>query len=202
MPDPIPSVVIVGGGASGTLAAIHLLRAAPVRVVLVEPGAPGRGVAYATPSAAHVLNVPAGKMSAFPDAPGDFLGWLRAGPLPEATAATFAPRALFGRYLAETLARAARDAAPGAALRIVQDTAVSADASGVVRLAGGETLRADRIVLALGQRAPAMLPALDSLPRRRRRRRPVGAGRARQRARARAARRDWIDDGGRGARPV
>ncbi len=163
MPDPIPSVAIVGGGASGTLAAIHLLRAAPVRVVLVEPGAPGRGVAYATPSVAHVLNVPAGKMSAFPDAPTGFLDWLRAGPLPEATASTFAPRALFGRYLDETLAHTSRAAAPGAALRIVRDMATSVDASGVVRLATGETLRADRVVLALGQSAPAALSVLEGL---------------------------------------
>ena len=38
----------------------------------------GRGVAYSTTSDAHLLNVPAAGMSAFPDEPGHFLQWARA----------------------------------------------------------------------------------------------------------------------------
>ena len=146
MPDPvIPTLAIVGGGASGTLVAIHALAQAraPLAVVLVEARPEvGRGVAYATAHALHRLNVPAGKMSAFPDAPADFLGWLRSGPVPEATAATFAPRGLFGRYLAETLAATAHAAAPGVTLRVIHDTAVAVEPSGAVRLASGETVGA------------------------------------------------------------
>ncbi|HEX9952174.1 MAG TPA: FAD/NAD(P)-binding protein, partial [Rubricoccaceae bacterium] len=70
MPDPVvPTLAIVGGGASGTLVAIHALAQAraPLAVVLVEARAKiGQGVAYSTPDSAHRLNVPAGKMSAFP----------------------------------------------------------------------------------------------------------------------------------------
>ena len=41
-------------------------------------GAFGRGVAYATNSAHHLLNVPAGKISAFGEEPDHFLDWLQA----------------------------------------------------------------------------------------------------------------------------
>ncbi len=57
------TVAVVGGGASGTLVAAHLLKNAscPLRVVLYEPRpAPGMGVAYGTADVAHRLNVPAG----------------------------------------------------------------------------------------------------------------------------------------------
>src|ERR1700733_11948385 len=71
-------VVIVGAGFSGTMVAVHLARAAPgLRVLIAErEGAFGRGVAYGTDSLRHLLNVPAAKMSAFPDVPGHFAEWL------------------------------------------------------------------------------------------------------------------------------
>ncbi|HEX8299417.1 MAG TPA: FAD/NAD(P)-binding protein [Rubricoccaceae bacterium] len=168
MPDPqTPTLAIIGGGASGTLVAVHALARArtPLRVVLIEPRAEiGRGVAYGTPDAAHRLNVPAGKMSAFPDVPDDFQTWLQAGPMPDATLATFAPRGLYGHYLAETLRRSSQDATPGVTLRRVRDTAIAVEPSGAVHLASGETLQATRVVLALGQTTGGSLPALDGLP--------------------------------------
>ncbi|MDX2114466.1 MAG: FAD/NAD(P)-binding protein [Planctomycetota bacterium] len=106
-------VVIVGAGFSGTLTAIHLLRDpdARVHVTLVDrTGRFGPGVAYATRRHEHVLNVPAGRMGAFPEAPGHFLEWLKRN---EPTAAgAFVPRALYGRYLAELLTEAAKNS-PG-----------------------------------------------------------------------------------------
>ena len=73
-------LVIVGGGASGTLLAAQLLRNArgPLRVALLEKmGRVGPGLAYSTESPSHLLNVPAGGMSAFPDEPEHFLRWIR-----------------------------------------------------------------------------------------------------------------------------
>ncbi len=103
--------------------------------------------------------MPAGKTSAFPDAPADFLDWLRDGPPPEATATTFAPRALFGRYLGETLAR---NAAPGATLRIVRDPAASVDVWGTVRLTGIET-DAHGALVGADRRVSDVLFALEPL---------------------------------------
>ena len=84
-PFPAPGsevIAVIGGGFSGTLVAVNLARAAgdrSLRIVLFERAARfARGVAYATPSPQHLLNVPAAMMSALVDQPGHFLAWLRA----------------------------------------------------------------------------------------------------------------------------
>ncbi|MFN3432504.1 MAG: FAD/NAD(P)-binding protein, partial [Candidatus Sericytochromatia bacterium] len=72
-------IAILGGGFSGTMVAANLLRRAsgPLTVAVVERReALGRGVAYSTTESCHLLNVPAGAMSAWPDEPGHFLDWL------------------------------------------------------------------------------------------------------------------------------
>ncbi len=89
-------VAIVGGGASGTLVAVQLLRQArgPWRIALIErSGALARGLAYGPAESCHLLNVPAAGMSALPDDEGHFARW--SGAAPDA----FVPRALYGAYL-------------------------------------------------------------------------------------------------------
>jgi uncharacterized NAD(P)/FAD-binding protein YdhS len=74
------SIAIIGGGFSGTLLAVHLLRRAPsgVRISLIERSTRfATGLAYGTQHAGHLLNVPAGRMGAFHDKPDDFLSWLQ-----------------------------------------------------------------------------------------------------------------------------
>jgi hydroxyacylglutathione hydrolase len=44
------------------------------------------------------------KISAFPDQPHHFLDWLRENDYPATTEETFAPRAVFGRYIQSLLA--------------------------------------------------------------------------------------------------
>lgn len=157
-PDPDQTVVIVGAGFSGTLAAVHLLaRAAPAarHVVLVErSGVFGRGLAYGVDDDNLLLNVPAGNMSALPEAPDHFLEFCRAVD-PAFAAGSFVPRRLYGEYLQQTLAEAER-AAPGRLTRVVAEaTALRREAGGfALGLAGGVTLRAARVVLALGHAAP------------------------------------------------
>ena len=65
-PTEVPTVVVVGGGFSGSVTAAQLLRRGSdypsgLRVVLVErQGAIGEGLAYSTRQPCHLLNVPAG----------------------------------------------------------------------------------------------------------------------------------------------
>ena len=82
-------------------------------IALFEPGTPGLGVAYATDRPEHLLNVPSGRMSAFPDRADDFLDWLAAQPgfvdVPRATlAGAFAPRREYAAYLRERLGQASQ----------------------------------------------------------------------------------------------
>jgi uncharacterized NAD(P)/FAD-binding protein YdhS len=127
------------------------------RVILIDqrPGF-GLGLAYSTPSLRHLLNVPAGKISALPDQPDHFLNWLRKNHDPAATEKTFAPRAVFGRYIQSLLASAGP---------IVQEIArvhdVRLDDDGaVLALDNGCELRADLVVLATGNFDPAPLPGI------------------------------------------
>src|ERR1700760_439522 len=99
-------VIIIGGGASGTLLAVQLLRdpSARIRVTLVEKGQkPGFGLAYSTSNPEHLLNVRAANMSAFADDPDHFVRWLGtdriAGELHCADRFCFAPRKIYGRYI-------------------------------------------------------------------------------------------------------
>ena len=158
-----PAVVaVVGAGAAGTLTAIHLVAGAtedrrPLHLVLVDPRPqPGRGVAYSTTDTRHLLNVPAGGMSAFPDRPGHLVDWLRAHGSPDAAPADFVPRADYARYLDATLADQL-DAAPHVRLehrcrRVLHARPVP----GGVHLAldDGSVLTADAMVLAPGIFAP------------------------------------------------
>jgi uncharacterized NAD(P)/FAD-binding protein YdhS len=149
-----PSVAVVGGGASGTLLAAHLLRAGATRVVLIERGERiGRGVAYGTRYPRHLLNVPAASMSGIPDEPEHFLRFAREHHDRSTAPTAFLPRMVYGAYLESLLAESERLAAPGATLLRRQGEVVDIR-DGVLTLADGARLRADRVVLALGNLPP------------------------------------------------
>jgi uncharacterized NAD(P)/FAD-binding protein YdhS len=162
------TVAVAGGGASGTLAALALVRGGSrIRVAIVDPSERlGRGVAYSTACPLHVLNVPAGKMSAFPDDPDHFVRWLAARSGETYGPASFVPRALYGDYLGE-LAEAARASAP-ARLRHVAALAIDVRtrADGVrIACSNGETIEADALVVASGNAAPAAWPNVTAAAR-------------------------------------
>lgn len=146
-------VVVIGAGASGTLAAVHLLRSGvPVELLLVDrSGEFGPGRAYRTGDPGHLLNTAAEKMSAFDDDPGHFVRWSGADP------GAFLPRHDYGRYLAETLraetVRAVAHRTGDVVVRFVADTATgltAADDGVTVELARTGPLHADFAVLAPG----------------------------------------------------
>jgi uncharacterized NAD(P)/FAD-binding protein YdhS len=146
-------VAIVGGGASGALQALHLLRAGASRVTLIErERAPGRGVAYSTGRPEHLLNVPARRMSAFPDDCGHFTRWFEAR---GGGADDFAPRRLYGDYLEALLAAA------GDGLETVRGEAIDIVPGESVRLADGRAIEADAAVLAPGNFKPATPRGID-----------------------------------------
>lgn len=152
-----PTVAVVGGGASGMLAAVQLLRAAdrddqPLRVVLIDRADRSGGVAYSTRDPNHLLNVTAARMSALPDEPDHFTHW-RAARTGTFDPGEYAPRREFRHYLEEVLA-ASRNSSGRAVMlaRLVADVAAAGPCSGHVRLrlADGGTLDADAAIIALG----------------------------------------------------
>ena len=163
-----PTIAIIGAGFSGTMLCLHLLRetASTTRILLIERGATfGPGQAYGTDHASHLLNVPAGRMSAFPDQPSHFLTWLQDQPTerlggPTPTATTFVPRSLYGAYLQDLLA----EAAPSDRLETVSGkvVAITRDAGGVtLHLDQDRSLTATMAVLATGNNPLTTVPVAD-----------------------------------------
>jgi uncharacterized NAD(P)/FAD-binding protein YdhS len=168
----VTTIAVIGAGFSGTLLSLHLLRRcpAPTRVVLIERNSKfGPGLAFSTGNPNHILNVPAGRMSAFHERPDDFLNWLCEQPdqpcaeeLP--TAETFAPRRAFGAYvrslLNEEIKRSGSDR-----LRLVHADAIALDRSGHplrISLADGRAIDVDYVALAVGNFPPEPLPAANA----------------------------------------
>lgn len=160
-------IVVVGGGASGTLVAAQLLRLGrdrPTTVRLVEP-APvvGRGLAYRTRDLVHRLNVPAGRMSALPDDPDHFLRWA-ATREPAVDAWSYLPRAWYGPYLEDLLAESVAGSGE-TRLDVLQGTAARVQVVdderglGLLWLADGRCVPYDHLVLATGHAGPTPLPA-------------------------------------------
>ncbi|MFY9950465.1 MAG: FAD/NAD(P)-binding protein [Candidatus Sulfotelmatobacter sp.] len=107
-PSPVSDsqvdILIIGGGFSGTMLAVHLLRHTDLSIAVVDRGTlPGRGVAYGSPHRFHLLNVPAGEMSAWSDAPDDFLSWARIHFDTSLQARSFPPRSIYGAYVGSVL---------------------------------------------------------------------------------------------------
>jgi len=147
------SIAIVGGGFSGTLAAVHLSRRLPhLSIVLFEESSEtGPGLAYGTRSSDHLLNIRAGAMSAFGDAPDDFRRFASRELGREVSPDEFLPRSLYGDYLRHLL-RLARIVAPALEVRQarVQDIVSGEDGRARLLLKNGETFEASRVVLATG----------------------------------------------------
>ncbi len=149
-------VAVIGSGACGSLVAAQFRRVAhpTARLALIEAGArAARGLSYGTPYGAHLLNVPAGRMSGLVADPDHFVRWLKAR-MPQAHAGTFAPRSLYGTYLTELLDER-RPNYPE--IVHVSGTAIGLTQSGgrwVAHLHDGRTLTARAIVLALGNLPP------------------------------------------------
>jgi uncharacterized NAD(P)/FAD-binding protein YdhS len=160
-------IAIIGGGASGVLAAIQLLRQArtAIHIVLVGSALPlADGVAYSTRRAEHLLNVPAGKMSAFAERPGDFVDFLRGEPaFGGVDEAELARRYIGRRHYADYLRERLRQARQGSAatFEAVHDRVIGLEKHDDMlrlQLARQGELHARGVVLAVGN-ALRPLPA-------------------------------------------
>ena len=168
-----PSIAVIGAGFSGTLLSLHLLRHCPpgTHIRLIERNRRfGPGQAYSTEHPNHLLNVPAGRMSAFPDRPLHFLDWLQTQPPHElggvaSDAGSFVPRRLFGAYIRDQLHAALRQRSP-VQLELLHGRVVSIaqePRSLRLRFEGGDDVVTDIAVLALGNFVPEPIPVADCM---------------------------------------
>jgi uncharacterized NAD(P)/FAD-binding protein YdhS len=156
MTEQTCDAAIIGGGFAGTALALQLQARLPQdsRILMFEPASRlGPGLAYSTPDPAHLLNVPAGGMSLFPDDPEHFSRWLAGRPgapvAPAEGGPVFAPRLLYGAYLEEQLATP-RSGARIEALHRLVDGVERLPEGGFRLRAGAESWRVAQVVLAMG----------------------------------------------------
>ncbi|MBE9207335.1 FAD/NAD(P)-binding protein [Nostoc sp. LEGE 06077] len=167
------TIVIVGGGFSGSLVATHLLKTAsqPLTIKLIERSHQiGKGIAYSTDTNCHLLNVSAGNMSAFAHDPGHLLRWLHHNNneltsflSAEVNPSSFIPRKVYGLYIQSVLAEAEATAPSDIRLERLTDEVVGIepeDKGAMISLRSGRCFTADKVVLALGN-APFTPPAID-----------------------------------------
>lgn len=145
------SIMIVGGGFSGSALAIQLAHRGIASTIIESRNEVARGAAYSTSSDEHLLNVNAGKMSLWPDKPSDFaehLGGEGLGPQ------DFVSRRRFGDYVEAQLASASENGR----VTLIRDRAIAArpsDCGWSIDLANGETVSGIGLVLANGNQPPA-----------------------------------------------
>src|SRR5450830_1132714 len=168
-------VLIIGGGLSGTMLAVQLLRLPGQRQILViEPRAElGRGEAYSAVELGHTLNGNAARMSVDPDNADDLTQWLTAyigaGGWPESDqqhvpiSELFPPRGIFGLYAQQRLAEAkALSTSTVEHIRAeVVDLQVEPAAT-LLTLDNGQQLRGAQAVLATGMFPAARTPQTES----------------------------------------
>lgn len=168
-------VLIIGGGLSGTMLAVQLLRLPGQRQILViEPRAElGRGEAYSAVELGHTLNGNAARMSVDPDNADDLTEWLTdfigAGGWPESDqqhvpiSELFPPRGIFGVYAQQRLAEAKAQSA--SSVEHVRGEVVDLrveEAATLLTLDNGQQLRGAFAVLATGMFPAARTPQTES----------------------------------------
>ena len=157
-------VVVVGGGCSGVLTTLQLLRQAHgshCGVVLVDSRPRfGRGLAYSIWDDSMLLNVPAGNMSALADEPNHFMEYCREMD-PSLNGGSFVSRRIYGDYLEHVLATTAASSSVellrirGQVVRIQS----APDRGGFeVTLADGAVVMAGDVILACGFLGAQKLP--------------------------------------------
>ena len=145
-------VAIIGGGFSGTMTAAQLARKGVASVLIEKAQQLGLGAAYSTTDPAHLLNVPAGNMSAWADVPADFAR--RTGD-PNA----FALRRDYGAYLRSIL----EEAVSTGCVSVIGGAASAARKSEpgwTISVEGEAPIASDALVVAIGNQPPGRLSAL------------------------------------------
>lgn len=121
--DKRTNVAVIGGGFSGAMVVAQIVKQCEGSITIDwfdTKDTNGCGIAYATDDVAHLLNVPACRMSAFPDKKEDLLEWLESRDGRKATDAvcpgqsfgpdSFVPRKLYGVYVQHIVRQALRQA--------------------------------------------------------------------------------------------
>lgn len=165
-------IAIIGGGLSGTLAAINLLRysksVSTIYLIEKEKEQTAKGLAYSNHLPYQPLNVRASQMSLFGEFPVHFVKWLYQNKhkypqeIGEFSTDSFISRRVFGEYLKSTLYQIVEEVQGNKNLSIINDEALDIEQISEnkyqINFNVNKPIEVDKIVLALGNFSPATLP--------------------------------------------
>jgi uncharacterized NAD(P)/FAD-binding protein YdhS len=165
-------IAIIGVGFSGMMTAVHLIRKAtsPLTLYLInDKYAFGKGPAYSTTSSKHILNVPAAKMTAFPDQPTHFLDWASGQDDykeidKDILGRVFLPRKIYGSYLSAIWTETVSNKRPDTTINIVNAKAIDIDTDlnkHIIKLDTGASISVQYVILTTGNEPPRNLPVSD-----------------------------------------
>ncbi|MGE1175768.1 FAD/NAD(P)-binding protein [Pseudomonas sp. BW7P1] len=163
-------LVIIGLGFSGAVTAIEFLNRAPAgsRLTIINrSGQMARGLAYGTDSPDHLLNVPAGNMSALVEQSDSFLEFCKQLD-PGHHSGSFVSRQMYGAYLSQLLSRAKADSCVECESIVGEVNSIQADATGkgaIIKVDTGVCIAADKVILAFGNFPPATPAGLREVAR-------------------------------------
>lgn len=160
-------IVIVGGGLSGRLLALNLLRHASRRASLSirmidRGGQDYMGPAYSNDSFDLLLNVPAALMGALPEDPEHFCKWVR-NRGDHAEPGDFLPRRLYHDYVLSLMREVRQTRAGEVAFEHVRGEVIdiaSDEQGATVYQEDGTSFSADKVILALGNFPPRHPPVV------------------------------------------
>jgi uncharacterized NAD(P)/FAD-binding protein YdhS len=144
------SIAIIGGGFSGTMSAVQLMKnsSTPLKIFLIEKQELGRGIAYAKNDDVLLLNVRADQMGAFPENPKHFFEWMNGKGI-SVRPDELCSRKLYGDYIAEIFSEALKS--PHIQFEHIKEDAVDVDSQKKeVLFASRSPLKIDQIILAVG----------------------------------------------------
>lgn len=164
-------IAVIGGGLSGTLAALNLIKSGTSASILLfekNPARLFRGVAYSGTLPYQPLNVVVGRMSLFSKDPEHFWRWIQAHREQYGTALSdvdlhaFVDRRIYGDYVQDTFQQEAGDRVQRVQEGVVGLT--SGEQGCEVKCASGQSFLVDRVVLAWGNLQPKLPLPLREVP--------------------------------------
>ncbi|MFM7668128.1 MAG: FAD/NAD(P)-binding protein [Bacteroidota bacterium] len=158
-------VGIIGNGFSGLMTCYHLVAQSSEKLhitIFEKEHNPGRGIAYSPQSEKVLLNVIAGKMSAFSDQPDDFVNWLSNhhdfnNDHEQLISSSFVPRARYGEYLAHIWLKTKELARlKNIELQCIQEEVIDLnyEKESVLLSTKQQHYKVDKIILATGNQLP------------------------------------------------
>lgn len=152
------NLAIIGGGFSGTMTAIWLMRLSktPIRIHLIDKKDFARGIAYAHNPLCFLLNARVDQMSALPDEPLHFHRWLEKNePQAQYGPLDFVPRKIYGDYLEDLLKKTIEEKKSSLTVEFLTDETLDLDSKGkTLTFKSSPPLKVDHIVVATGLSHP------------------------------------------------